>query len=132
VAFQHGANDVIQAILCGQAGIDTIYSDWMETLPAMIRLLQQEVQAGTLADHVKAAFLQLVRDLLYVLKDGGVVVMHHYMFQLDLDWGYPPALFENIIPMVREWVAELDGCHEVALEGFEGQWWLFLRKDSAV
>ena len=36
-----------------------------------------------------------------------------------------------MIPMVRSWVAELDGCHEVTLEGFDGQWWLFLKKDVA-
>ncbi len=131
IAFQHGVNDVIQAILCAQAGIDTIYADWMETLPAMIRLLQEEVEAGTLEAHVKPAFLQLWRDLLHVLKSGGVMAMHHYMFQLDLDWGYPPALFENIIPMVRGWAAELEDCREVTYEGFEGQWWLFLKKDSA-
>jgi len=42
---------VIQAILCDREGIDTIDSDWMETLPEMIRIVQREVAEGTLAQH---------------------------------------------------------------------------------
>ena len=128
IAFQHAVNDVIQAILCDREGVDTIYADWMETLPKMITILQRETEAGTLAEHTKAPFLGLLRSLLRVLRPDGLVVMSHYMFQLDLDWGYPPALWENMIPMAREWVQGLEGCEEVSVEGFDPQWWLFLRK----
>ena len=128
VAFQHGANDVIQAILCGQHGVDTTYADWMKTLPKMIELLQEEVKNGTLEANTKAPFLALLSNLLDLLKPDGMIAIHHYMFQLDLDWGYPPTLFENIVPMVRAWAKELDGCREIAIEGFYEQWWLFLQK----
>ncbi len=128
IAFQHAVNDVIQAILCDQQGIDTIYADWMETLPAMIRILQKETAANTLEQHAKPAFLSLLEKLLKVLKPGGLIVMSHYMFQLDLDWGYPPDLFENLIPITREWVKELPGCKEVNFEGFDPHWWIFLQK----
>ena len=50
------------------------------------------------------------------------------MFQLDLDLGYPPALFEDIVPMVRPWAKELGDCQEIAIEGFDEQWWLFLQR----
>lgn len=128
IAFQHAVNDVLQAILCAQNGIDTVYSDWMETLPAMIALLQREVEAGTLEKNVREPFLNLMKALWPTLRTGGHVAINHYMFQLDLDWGYPPALFENMAPMVREWLRDLPNCREVTLDGFDLQWWIFLQK----
>jgi len=128
IAFQHGVNDVIQAILCDQEGVDTVYSDWMDTLPKMIKILQREVSQNTLEQHAKPAFLSLLERLSRVLKTGGVMVMSHYMFQLDLDWGYPPRLWEDLLPIAREWVKELPGCKEVFFEGFEPHWWIFFQK----
>ena len=130
IAFQHAVNDVLQAILCGQNGIDTVYSDWMETLPAMIELLKQETAAGTLEKHVRAPFMALMNALWPTLKKGGHAAINHYMFQLDLDWGYPPELFEHMAPMVREWLRDLPGSREVAVDGFDPQWWIFLEKNE--
>jgi hypothetical protein len=128
IAFQHAVNDVVQAILCAREGVDTIYADWMDTLPKMITILQRETAQNTLEQHAKPAFLSLLAKLLSVLKKDGVMVMSHYMFQLDLDWGYPPALWEDFIPITREWIKDLPGCKEVFFEGFDPQWWLFYRK----
>jgi hypothetical protein len=128
VAFQHSVNDVIQAILCDQHGIDTVYTDWMDTLPKMIRILQQEIAQNTLEQHVKPAFLSLLDGLFKVLKTGGVMVMSHYMFQLDLDWGYPPYLWDNFIPITREWIRELPWSKEEFFNGFDPHWWIFYRK----
>lgn len=126
VAFQHGANDVMQAILCGQNNIDTINTNWMECLPKMIELLKIEISNNTFEQNVKASFLALNNDLLFVLKKDGIIAINHYMFQLDLDLGYPPGLFENIVPMIRKWILELDNVKEVFISDFDVQWWMFI------
>jgi hypothetical protein len=128
IAFQHAINDVIQAILCEREGVDTVDAEWMETLPKMIEILQRETSQNTLEEHAKSPFLSLMGKLLNVLKKGGTILMNHYMFQLDLDWGYPPALFENLAPLTRLWLGELPGCREVFRDGFQPQWWIFLQK----
>jgi len=128
IAFQHSINDVIQAILCDKEGVDTIYSDWMDTLPKMIEILQKEISQNTLEQHAKVPFLELMKELMKVLKKGGIVVMNHYLFQLDLDWGYPQDLFENMVPMTREWLQELPGYKEIYFDGFHPNWWIFLEK----
>jgi hypothetical protein len=130
IAFQHAVNDVIQAILCQQEGVDTIHADWMETLPRMIDILQREVAQNSLEQHARPAFLTLLESLLKVLKKDGHIIMNHYMFQLDLDWGYPPELWENIIPLTRQWIQRLPGCKEVFYDRFDPHWWIFLKKAS--
>ncbi|MCL6459665.1 MAG: hypothetical protein K6T85_16840, partial [Gorillibacterium sp.] len=128
IAFQHAINDVIQAILCDREGVDTIHSDWMETLPKMIEILQKETAQNTLEEHAKISFLGLIDTLLKILKTNGIIAMNHYMFQLDLDWGYPPDLFKTMVPMTREWMKEIKGCKEIFLDGFDSNWWIFLQK----
>lgn len=128
IAFQHAVNDVLQAILCDREGVDTIYADWMDTLPEMIRILQRETRQNSLEQHVKPAFFVLLEHLLTVLKKDGVVVMNHYMFQLDLDWGYPPILWEDLIPILREWLKGCPACKEIFFDGFHPHWWMFLQK----
>lgn len=129
IAFQHGVNDVIQAILCEQEGLDTIYTDWMAVLPGMIRIMQQEIAQNTLEQHASPAFQALLHQLLLVLKPGGFIVINHYMFQLDLDWGYPPELWENLIPIVRQWMSSLSGGKEVIYPDFNPHWWIFYQKE---
>lgn len=129
IAFQHAVNDALQAILCAREGVDTVYSDWMETLPTMISMLRREVAAGTLEESVREPFLRLMRSLWPTLREGGHVAINHYMFQLDLDWGYPPRLFEDMLDLVRPWLNSLPGCREISLDGFHPKWWIFLRKE---
>lgn len=129
VAFQHSINDVIQAILCHKEGIDTIDTDWMKLLPHMIKVMQTELQEGTLEQHVKSGFLSLITNCMETLTQNGIMIFSHYMFQLDLDLGYPYELWHDMLPMARKWILESDlMLEEIEFEGFDKQWWMFLKK----
>jgi hypothetical protein len=129
VAFQHSINDVIQSILCHKEGIDTINSDWMKVLPHMIKIMQRELQEGTLEQHAKKEFLSLISNCIDTLTQNGMMIFSHYMFQLDLDLGYPYELWHNMLPMARKWILESGlMVEEIEFEGFDKQWWMFLRK----
>jgi hypothetical protein len=130
IAFQHGLNDVIQAILCAREGVDTAGGDWMELLPGMIAMVRRELDGGTLEEHAMPGLLALMRALAVVLKPGGLIIINHYQFQLDLDWGYPPELWEGLVPLARGWLRGLPGFTEASLPGHHPDWWLFLRKDE--
>lgn len=128
VVFEHSVNDVLQAILCEQSGIDTVHKDWFEILPKMIELINKEYVNETLEMKVKYLFLNLVNNCLSVLKPGGYIVMSHYMFQYDLDLGYNKELWQNMISVVRPWINEILSGKEIFIDGFDPQWWLFYKK----
>ena len=128
IVFEHSANDIIQAILVEKRGIDTTNSDWFEVLPKMIKIICSEYVNQTLEQAVKEDFLEILKNCLVVLKPGGHLIFSHYMFQYDLDLGYDPELWQNILPTVRPWLKELEVGQEVPAETFDPQWWLFYRK----
>lgn len=129
IVFQHSINDVIQSILCDKEGVDTINSSWMEVLPDMIKIMQRELREGTLEQHVKIEFLKLISNCMETLSQDGMMVINHYMFQLDLDWGYPYELWHDMLPIVRKWILESSlMLEEIEFEEFDRQWWMFLRK----
>ena len=128
VVFEHSVNDVLQAILGEKNGIDTTNSDWFDVLPEMIKIICDEYANQNLAQSVKEPFLSLLSNCMSVLKPGGHLVMSHYMFQYDLDLGYNAELWQNMLPVVRPWLADLSVGKEVLYDGFDPQWWLFYKK----
>ncbi|MCL2361947.1 MAG: class I SAM-dependent methyltransferase [Defluviitaleaceae bacterium] len=128
IVFEHSANDVMQAILCENRGIDTTHSDWFEILPEMIKIICTEYVNQTLEQAVKDDFLALLRNCLTVLKPGGHLIFSHYMFQYDLDLGYNAELWQNILPTIRPWLKGLTTGKEVSAKAFDPQWWLFYQK----
>ena len=130
IVFEHSVNDVLQAMLCEKAGMDTTHSDWWDILPDMIKLINAEYANQALEQSVKAEFLSLVENCLTVLKPGGYLIASHYMFQYDLDLGYNPELWQNILPQVRPWLKELTTATEEIIDEFDPQWWLFLKKQA--
>ena len=128
IAFQHGVNDVLQAILCSNNNIDTVECEWMELLPKMIELVKIEVENNTFEETLRKPFVNFINELSYTLKMDGIIAINHYMFDLDLKWGYPREIFENLISIIREWLANSDCLQEVYLDGFDENWWLFLHR----
>ncbi|WP_072985273.1 hypothetical protein [Clostridium cavendishii] len=129
IAFQHSVNDIVQAILCEDEGIDTVYSNWIEILPKMIEIMKREDKNNSLEESVKLPFLNLIKSLLGVLKKDGFIIINHYMFQFDLELGYPEDIWENFVLITRKWLSELEECEEFAIDGFNEQWWIFLKKN---
>ncbi|WP_159426757.1 hypothetical protein [Clostridium mediterraneense] len=41
---------------------------------------------------------------------------------------YPREIFENLISIIREWLDKSDYLEGVYLDGFDENWWLFLRR----
>jgi len=128
IVFEHSVNDVLQAILCENSGVDTTHNDWFDILPDMINKISAEYINHSLEQSVKSAFLSLINNCLSVLKPGGYLIASHYMFQYDLDLGYNPNLWEDILPITRPWLKELSTGNEVNIDTFDPQWWLFLKK----
>jgi predicted SAM-dependent methyltransferase len=128
IVFEHSVNDVLQAILCENKGIDTTNNDWFEILPEMIKMISEDYVNRTLEHKTKTAFLSLINNCLSVLKPSGYLAMSHYMFQYDLDLGYNAELWENILPVIRPWLKELPIGKEVFVDEFDPQWWLFYQK----
>ena len=128
IVFEHSVNDILQAILCERAGLDTAHNDWFDILPDMIKQISSEYVNQTLEQSVKDVFLSLINNCLSVLKPGGYLIASHYMFQYDLDLGYNASLWENILPTIRPWLKELPSGSEEIMDTFDPQWWLFLKK----
>lgn len=128
IVFEHSANDILQAMLAEQHGLDTTNDDWFVLLPEMIRLINEAYRNGTLEAQLRQPFRQLISNCLAVMKPTGTLVISHYMFQYDLDLGYDPMLWQEMLPVIRPWLADLDGCTEKHHLGFDPQWWLFLSR----
>ncbi|EGT3616501.1 hypothetical protein FHH43_09700 [Clostridium perfringens] len=128
IAFQHGVNDVLQAMLCANNEIDTINCQWLDLLPQMIELVKKEVENNTFEETLKKNFIRFINEIAYTLKKDGIIAINHYMFDLDLKLGYPLNIFENLIDIIREWLKEDHNFEEISFENFDNHWWIFLKK----
>ncbi len=128
VVFEHSFNDIIEAMLVERDGVDTINTDWMEILPLMVEKVNRAYLDKTLESAIKDEFLKILESCLDVLKPNSFIVVSQFQFQYSLDVGMNPELLENYLPIVRGWIANAGIGEEVFIEGFEPQWWMFLKK----
>ena len=128
VIFEHSINDILQGMFAERYGIDTINSDWFDILPEMIKIISSEYKNKTLESSVKAEFMILLDSCYKVLKPGGFICFFHFMYQMDLDLGYNIELYENFVPMVRNWTTDVALGKDASFNGFDPQWWLFIQK----
>ena len=129
VAFHHAVNDAVQTIIFEKEGLDTVDVNWGDVLPEMVRLTAAYWADGRLQTEVRAEFLELLRACCEVLKPGGTMAFTHHMYQSDIDLGYPMDLYSGFIPLTREWVKNSSlPLAEFRLEGYDSDWWLFVRK----
>lgn len=131
IVFEHSVNDILQTILAEREGIDTTHENWWDILSKMIEIIKQEYLKNTLETSARDEFLGLIRSCLDILKPGGYIIINHFMYQYDLDLGYEPDLWNNMLPIARQWISRVEGAREVSFEGFDPQWWLFLQKNAA-
>ena len=128
VAFEHSVNDVLYAMLGEQAGIDVANLYWFDIVQQLTDIITAAYENHTLEEKAKSGFLDLIQSCLNILRPGGYIVINHFMYENDLKRGISPELWENLLPIVRKWIHELDDGTEVTIEGFNPQWWMFLQK----
>ena len=127
VIFEHAFNDIVEDIIARKFGIDTINTSWWDILPKLIELTNEVYLNGTYEEMIKEDFLRLLRSSLKVLKPSAFLVSYQFQFQFDIDLGIIPDIWTDLISTVRKWVKEANIGEEVFFDGFEPNWWMFLR-----
>jgi len=130
VAFEHSVNDVLYAMLGERAGVDLVNSFWFDVVQRLTDIITAEYENGSLEANAKPGFLNLIRTCLNILKPGGYIIINHFMYGNDLKRGINPQLWENLLPIVREWMSALTGGREVHMSGFNPQWWMLFQKEN--
>lgn len=127
IVFEHSVNDVLETIIAEKYGIDTVNRGWMEILPAITEAVNKEWNNKTFEQNTKNEFLNLIHECRDVLKHDGWLIFAHYQFQYNLDIGLSPELNQNIIPIVRKWISDSNIGKEYFFDGFDSNWWMFVR-----
>ena len=128
VIFEHAFNDIAEDIIGKKYGIDTINMSWWDILPKLVELTNDAYSNGTYEAIIKEDFLQMFRSLLKVLKPGSFIISYQFQYQFDLDLGIIPEIWTDLISTVRKWLNEGNIGEEVFFDGFEPNWWMFIKK----
>jgi hypothetical protein len=127
IVFEHSFNDIVETMIAEKHGIDTINSNWWDILPQIIKLTNEAYIDGTYEVIIKGEFLQMLRSLLNILKPGSFIISHQFQYQGDLDLGIIPEIWTDLISTVRKWMNGENIGTEVFFEGFEPNYWMFIK-----
>jgi len=127
VVFEHSFNDIVEDMIAKKFGIDTINNDWFDILPELIRATNDVYLNGTYETIIKEDFLNMLRSILKVLKPGSFIISHQFQYQEDLNLGIMPEIWTDLISTVRKWVKEENIGKEIFFDGFEPNWWMFVK-----
>ncbi len=134
VAFNHVINDILEHIVAKKNKKDTINIDFWQHFHELINDLVIIEKRGRLKEVVFEEFMELITVAYELLKPGGYMVFNNYVFEetfyKNIDHETTLRLYSSFIDLAREWISESDiPLASVELNGFDPQWWLFLRKD---
>ena len=131
ITFHHAINDIIQTIIAEIEGIDTENCDWWEKEPEMLQAVMKHHREGTLKYSTYNSFIKLIQVCTQVLMPGGYMIFDNCSFAGYDDIGYSTEFHDSYINMAREWINESGlPLKEVKVDGYNGKWWLILRKDE--
>lgn len=129
VAFHHAINDIVQTIIADAEGIDTVTNNWWDIEPQMLKAVMEYHHSGKLKGAVYEKFIGIVDTCRGLLKQGGYMIFDNCSYDGYEQIGYSTAFHSNYINLARAWIKEADlGLEEVEPEGYDGKWWMILRK----
>jgi len=130
VAHEHSVNDIIYDMLCRKKGLDTVNIPWFDLYSDIITLVNEECAKGTLETNVKDGLIGIFSSCINVLGKDSFIIINHFMNTYDLDRGINYDFWENLLPTFRKWMNEASIGQEVAFDGFDPQWWMFIKNVS--
>lgn len=130
VAFHHAVNDIVQTIISGIEGIDTVNNDWWTIEPQMLRAVMAYHERGELKAAVHGDFTRMIETCGKLLRPGGYMVFDNCTFEGYEEIGYSTSFHSAYIELTRQWIQEAElGLEEIRLDGYDSaNWWLILRK----
>jgi len=127
VVFEHSFNDIAEDLIARAHGMDTVNTNWFDILPKMIEITNKAYADGSYEKILKESFVQMIGSLLKISKPGSFVISYQFHYQGDIDMGINPEIWTTLVSSVRGWLREKNIGTEVFFEGFEPNWWMFLK-----
>ncbi|UVI30202.1 hypothetical protein [Paenibacillus spongiae] len=129
IAFHHALNDIIQTIIAGIEGIDTVNNNWWTIEPQLLQAVMSYHNSGELKDAAYEPFIHIIDTCNRLLKKGGYMIFDNCTYAGYEELGYSSDFHSAYINLAREWIKEANlGLEEVKMPSYDDKWWMVLRK----